>query len=99
MTRFLQDILRQPDELMKSLVLLNSHKRNSLESAADAIRKARHIYVTGIGASWNPAVGAGLIFHAGGVPVHMLEASEVLQLAVIPHGSGILVLFRSGRRI
>jgi glutamine---fructose-6-phosphate transaminase (isomerizing) len=99
MTRFLQDILRQPDELMKTLALLNSHKRNSLESAADAIRKARHIYVTGIGASWNAAVGAGLIFHAGGVPVHMLEASELLQFVVIPQGSVILALSRSGRSI
>ena len=99
MTLFLQDILRQPDELMKTLALLNSHKRNSLESAADAIRKARHIYVTGIGASWNAAVGAGLIFHAGGVPVHMLEASELLQFAVIPQGSVILALSRSGRSI
>ena len=99
MTRFLQDILRQPDELMKTLVLLNSHKRSSLESATDAIRKARHIYVTGIGASWNAAVGAGLIFHAGGVPVHMLEASELLQFVVIPQGSVILALSRSGRSI
>jgi glucosamine--fructose-6-phosphate aminotransferase (isomerizing) len=99
MTRFLQDILRQPDELMKTLALLNGPERNSLESASDAIRKARHVYLTGIGASWNAALGAGLIFLAGGLPVHMLDASELLQFATIPPHTVIVVLSRSGRSV
>lgn len=99
MTRFLQDILRQPDELMKTLALLNGPQQNFLESAADAIRKARHVYLTGIGASWNAALGAGLIFHAGGLPVHMLDASELLQFGTIPSHAVIVVLSRSGRSV
>lgn len=99
MTRFLQDILRQPDELTKTLALLNGPERNSLESAADAIRKARHVYLTGIGASWNAALGAGLIFHTGGLPVHMLDASELLQFGTIPPHAVIVVLSRSGRSV
>ena len=99
MTRFLQDILRQPDELTKTLTFLSGHGRTSVESAASAIRQARHVYLTGIGASWNAALGAGLIFHAGGLPVHMLDASELLQFATIPPQSVIVVLSRSGRSI
>jgi glucosamine--fructose-6-phosphate aminotransferase (isomerizing) len=99
MTRFLQDILRQPDELTKTLALLNGPARNSLESAADAIRKTRHVYLTGIGASWNAALGAGLIFLAGGLPVHMVDASELLEFGVIPPDSVIVVLSRSGRSV
>src|SRR5262249_18699741 len=63
------------------------------------LRSARHVYVTGIGASWNAALGAGSIFHAGGRPVYMLDASELLQFAEIPPDSVILVLSRSGRSI
>ena len=99
MTQFLQDILRQPDELTKTLALLSGPERKSLESAADAIRKARHVYVTGIGASWNAALGAGLIFLAGGLPVHMHDASELAQFATIPSHAVIVALSRSGRSV
>ncbi|QNI32717.1 SIS domain-containing protein [Alloacidobacterium dinghuense] len=99
MTRFLQDILRQPDELLRVIDHLNGTERKLLESAADVIRSARHVYVTGIGASWNAALSAGSIFHAGGLPVYMLDAAELLQFSKIPSDATILVLSRSGRSI
>lgn len=99
MTRFLQDILRQPHELSQVMTLLNGPGRSSLESAVSAIQKARHVYVTGIGASWNAALAAGLIFHAGSKPVYMLDASELLQFGAIPPNTAILILSRSGRSI
>jgi glucosamine--fructose-6-phosphate aminotransferase (isomerizing) len=99
MTRFLQDILRQPDELLRVIDHLNKAEQKLLESAAGAIRGARHVYITGIGASWNAALGAGSIFHAGGWPVYMLDASELLLFAEIPPDAVILVLSRSGRSI
>ncbi len=99
MTRFLQDILRQPDELRRVIEHLNGAGRGLVESSAHTIRNARHIYITGIGASWNAALGAGSIFHSGGRPVYMLDAAELLQFSKIPPHAVILVLSRSGRSV
>jgi glutamine---fructose-6-phosphate transaminase (isomerizing) len=99
MTQFLHDILRQPDELLRVINHLNEVGRKPLESAANAIRGARHVYVTGIGASWNAALGAGTIFHAGGRPVYMLDAAELLQFSKIPPDAAIMILSRSGRSV
>lgn len=99
MTQFLQDVLRQPKELSQVLDLLKGSARDALESAADAIRNARHVYLTGIGASWNAALAAGTILYAGGKPVYMQDASELLQFSTIPAGSVIIALSRSGRSI
>ena len=99
MTRFLQDILRQPEELCRVVDHLNGAGRKSLELAVDAIRGASHVYLTGIGASWNAALNAGSLFHLGGLPVFMLDAAELLQVNRIPAGSAILTLSRSGRSV
>jgi glucosamine--fructose-6-phosphate aminotransferase (isomerizing) len=99
MTRFLQDIVRQPEELLRVIDYLNGKGRKLLDSAAQTIRGARHIYVTGIGASWNAALSAGSIFHTGGTPVYMLDAAELLQFSNIPPDSVILVLSRSGKSV
>ncbi len=99
MTQFLQDILRQPDELRRVLNYLDGTGRKAIESAADAIYKADHVYITGIGASWNAALSAGAIFHAGGRPVYMVDAAELLVFSKIPPGAVILTLSRSGRSI
>lgn len=99
MTRFLQDILRQPDELLQVICYLNQKGREPLESAAHAISGARHVYVTGIGASWNAALGATTIFHTGGRPVYMLDAAELLQFSKIPPDAAVLILSRSGRSV
>ncbi len=99
MTRFLQDILRQPNELQRVIEYLAGAGRGLVESAADAIRGARHFYITGIGASWNAALGASSIFHSGGWPVFMLDAAELLQFSKIPPQSVIMVLSRSGRSV
>jgi len=100
MTRFLQDILRQPDELRRVIDHLTyGAGRELLESAASVIRRARHVYVTGIGASWNAALSAGAFFHSGGRPVYMLDAAELLVFSKIVPGSVILALSRSGRSI
>jgi len=99
MTRFLEDIMRQPEELLRVIHYLNGAGHRLLASAAEAIRGARHTYITGIGASWNAALGAASIFHSGGWPVYMLDAAELLQFSAIPAASVILVLSRSGKSI
>jgi len=99
MTHFLEDVLRQPVELLRVMDMLKGPCREDLASVADAIRGAHHVYLTGIGASWNAALAAGTIFYAGGVPVYMQDASELLQYSRIPSGAVILALSRSGRSV
>jgi glutamine---fructose-6-phosphate transaminase (isomerizing) len=99
MTHLLDDILRQPEELRRTIAFLEGEGRKRLEAAADAIRQARHIYLTGIGASWNAALGAGSLFHSAGRPVYLLDAAELLYSATIPPGSVLIVLSRSGRSV
>ena len=97
MTHFLQDILRQPEELRGVIELLRGE--GPLEAAAAAVRGVRHVYLTGIGASYNAALGAASHFHSAGRPVYLLDAAELLHSARIPPGSLLIVLSRSGRSI
>jgi glutamine---fructose-6-phosphate transaminase (isomerizing) len=97
MTHFLQDILRQPDELRSVIELLRGQGR--LQAAAAAVQAARHVYLTGIGASYNAALGAASHFHSAGRPVYLLDAAELLHSARIPPDSLLIVLSRSGRSI
>jgi glucosamine--fructose-6-phosphate aminotransferase (isomerizing) len=96
MTRFLEDILRQPEELQRVLSLLNGDARGAVETAAARIRGAPHVYLSGMGASYNAALGAAAHFHAAGCPVSLLDAGELLHTASIPSGSVLVVLSRSG---
>ena len=96
MTHFLQDILRQPDELQGVMKRLHGESRELLEAAANTVRTTRHVYLTGIGASYNAALGASSHFHSAGHPVYLLDAAELLHSAVIPADSALIVLSRSG---
>jgi glucosamine--fructose-6-phosphate aminotransferase (isomerizing) len=97
MTHLLQDILRQPEVLQSVIEQLGGELGTSLQRAAQFIKRANHVYVTGIGASWNAAVGAGALFHRVGRPVYLLDASELLYGTRIPAGSVVIILSRSGR--
>jgi glucosamine--fructose-6-phosphate aminotransferase (isomerizing) len=97
MTHFLQDILRQPVELERTLNYLSGAGRRELQAAADTIRKARHVYLTGMGSSWHAAFGAGAILFRAGRPVYMQEAGELVQSATFPPDSVVITISRSGR--
>ncbi len=99
MTHFLSDILRQPNELQRTIDFLMGTGRPALEAATAAIRGARHVYLTGIGSSWHAALTAGPLFHLGACPVHMLDVAELLEFATIPPDSAIIVISRSGRSV
>lgn len=59
MTYFLRDVPRQPQELRKTSDYFRREGRPTLEKAAQAVRSARHVYLTGIGSSWRAALKAG----------------------------------------
>ena len=99
MTHFLNDILRQPNTLKRTIDFLLGAGRPALDAATAAIRDARHVYLTGIGSSWHAALTAGPLFHFGACPVQMLDVAELLEFATIPPDSAIIVISRSGRSV
>ena len=99
MTHFLRDILRQPDELQRTLDYLSGTGGGALESAIAAVRAARHVYLTGIGSSWHAGLNVSVLFQLGARPVHLVDAAELVQFAAIPAGSALIVISRSGRSV
>jgi glucosamine--fructose-6-phosphate aminotransferase (isomerizing) len=99
MTHFLRDILRQPNELQRTIDFLLGAGRHALVAATAAIRGGRHVYLTGIGSSWHAALSAGPLFYLGARPVYMQDAAELLQFATVPPDSAIIVISRSGRSV
>ena len=63
MTQFLRDILRQPNELKRTIDFLSGAGRPALDAATTAIRRACNVYMTGIGNSWHAALCAATLFN------------------------------------
>lgn len=99
MTKYLLDILNQPKELIESLNHLMGERKNQLEQAATIINRADHIYLSGIGASWNAALAASHFFQIAGRPVSLIEASELLHFSRLAPRSVVIIISRSGRSI
>ena len=99
MTYFLRDILRQPEELQRTLDFLLGTGRAALDGATAAVRSARHVYLTGIGSSWHAAVSAATLFNLGAWPVYLYDAAELLEFANFPAHSVVIIVSRSGRSV
>ncbi len=99
MTQFLRDILRQPNELKRTIDFLLGVGRPALDAATTAIRGARHVYLTGIGSSWHAALCAGTLFNLSASPVYLYEAAELLEFAGLPTDALVIVISRSGRSV
>jgi glutamine---fructose-6-phosphate transaminase (isomerizing) len=96
-THFLRDILRQPRELKEVVDYLSGGGRFALDAAVEAVRRARHVYLTGIGSSWHAALNAKSLFHRGGFPVHTQDAAELLHWDTLPENSVLMIISRTGR--
>ena len=99
MTKLLQDILHEPDELIKSLENAWHEGRQRLEEAGRLVREARSVYVVGIGSSWHAGMAVLSIFHAYGCPALLIDASEMVHFTSIPRKSTVIILSRSGRSL
>lgn len=97
MTHFLRDVLRQPQELRKTLDYFRREGWPTLEKAARAVQNARHVYLTGIGSSWHAALNAASLFRLAGFPAHARDASELLHFDSLPAQSVIIAISRTGR--
>jgi len=98
-TYFLRDILRQPEELQRTLGHLSGAGRGSLDAAVADVRAARHVYLTGIGSSWHAGLNVSALFQLGARPVYLVDAAELVQFAAIPAESVLIVISRSGRSV
>jgi len=99
-THFLKDILRQPEELRRTIEHLTGPAgagRRALDAATAAIRSARHVYLTGIGSSWHAALNVGAMFHQRAHPVYLMDADELLRFAAFPKDSAMIIISRSGK--
>jgi glutamine---fructose-6-phosphate transaminase (isomerizing) len=101
MTHFLDDILRQPQELQRTIAQLSTGAdgKHTLDAAITAIRGARHVYLTGIGSSWHAALNASTFFCADAQPVYLQDAAEMLNYSTIPADSVVIIISRSGRSV
>jgi glutamine---fructose-6-phosphate transaminase (isomerizing) len=99
MTQFLRDILRQPNELKRTIDFLLRAGQPALNAATTAIRNARHVYLTGIGSSWHAALCTGTLFNLGASPVYLYDAAELLEFAEFPRDAVVIVISRSGRSV
>jgi glucosamine--fructose-6-phosphate aminotransferase (isomerizing) len=99
MTRLLQDILREPHELLTGLRHTLNDGRADLRRAAAILREAHHIYITGIGSSWHAGMAVQGLFDAAGFPAHLRDASELLHFTALPQGAALLILSRSGQSV
>jgi glucosamine--fructose-6-phosphate aminotransferase (isomerizing) len=99
MTRFLQDILNEPAELLGCLHRLAHGGGAPLARAAGLVRGAQGIIVCGIGSSWHAALAAQAVFHSCDTPCLVMDASELLHSPAIAHASAIILLSRSGKSV
>jgi len=99
MTNFLRDILRQRNELQRTLDYLSGDGRGVLDVAVAAVHPARHVYLTGIGSSWHAGLNVSALFQLGARPVYLVDAAELVQFAAIPAESVLIVISRSGRSV
>src|SRR5262245_4958021 len=99
MTKLLNDILKQPQELIVALRSLLGKEKARLDHAASALNEAKNIYITGIGASWHAAMAASSLFDAAGRPVSLIEGSEMLRFSRVAPESAVVIVSRSGRSV
>jgi len=99
MTRFLEDILRQPNELRQTLHYLAGAGRYQLEEAAGTLARASHVYLTGIGSSWHAALCAAPLFSAGARPVYLQDAAELLHFGTFPPEAVVVAISRTGKSV
>jgi glucosamine--fructose-6-phosphate aminotransferase (isomerizing) len=98
-THFLQDIIRQRNEMPRTLEYLQGDGEESLRRAESLLSNAAAVFLTGIGASWNAALCAGSLFQQNGRPVYMQEAGDLLHFTALPADSVIVAISRTGRSI
>jgi len=96
-TMLFMDICKQPMQLARSLSHMFGPGKPSLEAAAAVLREPSPIVIAGIGASWHAGMAMQAQLLACGCPALLVDASELLHCAQVPHGATVVLLSRSGK--
>src|SRR5581483_11390291 len=99
MTELLKNILAEPQELTLSLNHTLGPGRAALDKAAQIVREAEHVTITGIGSSWHAGMAVLAFFQAAGRPASLVDASELLHFAALAPNSALIMLSRSGKSV
>ncbi len=97
MTRFFEDILREPDALRNILSAAAGRNKDSYRKAANALAQNCALYIVGMGASWHAGMAVTSFFHARRRPAVLCDAAELLYFGDIAENSCVLLLSRSGK--
>jgi glutamine---fructose-6-phosphate transaminase (isomerizing) len=97
MTKYYDDILRQPSQLMKIFDTIVSKDHDKLDRAASLLATGSSIYVIGMGASWHAGMAVVSFFNAYHRPAFLLDASELLLSQWLPDNASVILLSRSGQ--
>jgi D-arabinose 5-phosphate isomerase GutQ len=96
-TMLFQDIRKQPEQLARSLSHMFGAGKPALEAAAAVLRGAGPIVISGIGASWHAGMAMQAQLLGCGCSALLMDASELLHFAQVPHGASVVLLSRSGK--
>jgi len=99
MTKYFEDILKQPVQLQHSLDYTLNEGWAEVEKAIQFIRTAKTIYISSIGASLNAGLAIQATFNEVGMPTHLCDSSEFLHFTNIPEKSVVILLSRSGQSV
>ena len=97
MTKYYEDILRQPSQLMNVFDTLVSKDSELLNRAASLLAASSSIYVAGMGASWHAGMAVVSFFNAYHRSASLLDASELLLSHWLPDEAAVILLSRSGQ--
>ncbi len=99
MTKLLSDIISQPGQLLQSMDHSLSAGWNTMNQAADMVRSADRVYITGIGASWNAGLAIQAAFNETGKEAVLYDSSEFLHFQKPQANATVIFLSRSGKSI
>ena len=97
MTRFFEDIERQPRELSTIAQRAVADDAAAYRQAAELLARHSIIYIVGMGASWHAGMAIAAYLHARGRVALLFDAAELLHHGKIAEGSCVLLLSRSGK--
>jgi glucosamine--fructose-6-phosphate aminotransferase (isomerizing) len=95
----MNDILNEPDELLKSLEYSLGPGRGAMEDAAKIVNGSRNVFLSGIGSSWHAGMAIQSLFSAAGRHIPLIESSVMLYHPTLPPDSALVLLSRSGRSV
>ncbi|KAF0237955.1 MAG: glucosamine--fructose-6-phosphate aminotransferase [Prolixibacteraceae bacterium] len=99
MTKFLQDIYRQPEALQDSMGFTLSEGMHALGEAQKLIKGARYVFIASIGASWNAGLAIQAAFNEAGITTQLFDSAEFLHFTKIPKNTVVILPSRSGKSV